>query len=629
MRIVLTAVALLSSLLVFAQAEIRLTKPAYKKCFFPGQDSSVIQGAVDLKSSPAGSEIEASLAIEGQEAKILKLKADSEKIPFSFEGLSFPSGGRAVLTVTLRADGEDPFSVSQTIRRPEPPAGIKCTWIEDGVLIRDGVPWYPRYIYAPGRRGGKAFDARYKADDLAETPFVRAGLEPRSLIRGIEEKEARRDVRPCPEMFEKIRQVVEKRRSDPALDFYYICDEPDYRAVSPVYLKYIYDFVSELDPFHPVVTCTKDPGRYREAADILSTHPYLKPVVTMGRRFLTRPVSQVRKHLRTLTQYHRPDKVSGFTGQFFSYAFNNTMADYPTWEELESMSWSAIANGSRFHWPYAYHDLGDRPQLYAAYKYFNHSIRALEKLLLSNNKLPVMAEDPEDRIDVMLTEADGVTLLIVVNLKNGPLKTVVSSEYLKNFDSLLEFRGIGSRKIEDGKLALSLKPYECVVLTSKKMDEGLETRDQVVRGIAEAEKARQGRGNLLFGKGLSLEVKAHNLTRGTVDSTFVIRNKLFDGTLDMQAWVSRPRGKEPRWLELHFWKDPPKFRKLWIHGSAVGNTVVKLWSDGAWLEPEAKSVSNAEYSSLREFAEEISGSKIRLEFPGDVPVELYEIELME
>ena len=631
MKIVLAVLTLLSSFPAFAQAEIRLTKPVYKKCFFPGQDSSEIRGELLLTLSPEerqSAEAEVTLTIEGQDAKTLKLKTDAEKIPFSFESGKLQPGGKALLTVTLRADGKDLASVSQSVRRLVPPAGIKCTWIENGVLIRDGAPWYPRYIYAPGYRGGRAFDARYKADDLADTPFVRAGLEPERMIRGIEKAEARRDVRPCPEMFEKIRQAVEKKRNDPNLDFYYICDEPDYRTVSPVYLKYIYDFVSELDPYHPVITCTKDPGRYREAADILSTHPYIKPVETMGRRFLTRPISQVRKHLRRLTQFHRPDKVSGFTGQFFSYAFNNTMADYPTWEEVESMSWSAIANGSRFHWPYAYHDLGDRPHLYQGYRYINQSIKALEKLLLSNNKLPVKAEDPEDRIDAMLVEEEGVTLLIVVNLKNGPLKTVVSSDHLKKFSSLLEFRGTGSRTIEDGKIALSLKPYECVVLTSKKLDDGLETRDEVVRKISEAEKARTGRGNLLFDKGLSLEVKAHNFTRGTVDGTFVVRNKLFDGVLDVQAWASRPR-KEPHWLELHFWKNPPKFRKLWIHGSSVDKAVVKLWRDGAWQEPEAKSVENAEYSSLREFPDEISGSKIRFEFPGNLPVELYEIELFE
>ena len=634
LTVLLTAFALMPS--VRAEAEqpdpfaVRIVKPAYRDNFYPGQDSSEIRVVADLKSPAAGSEIEASLAIEGQEAKTLKLKADTEKIPFAFDSRALPEDGRAFLTVKLLTDGKEVSSVSRTIHRLRQPEGINAYWIEDGVLIRNGQPVYLRYICSAGNRGGKAFDIRYKADDLAETPFRRRGVEPRGLIRGIEDKEARKDVKPCPELFEKIRKIVEKERENPNCDFYYLCDEPDYRCVSPVYLRYLYEFIRELDPFHPVLIITREMDRYQDAADVLTAHPYITPMKAMGRRFLTIPIHQIRNHLTALTKFNRPDKVVGFTGQFFSYiCCGHPLADYPTWGEMESMSWSAIANGSRLHLPYGYHDLGDRPSIYAAYKYFNHSIKALEKLLLSNNKLPVKATDPEDRIDVMLTEADGVTLLIVVNLKNGPLKTSVSSEHLKKFDSLLEFRGTGSRKIENGELTLSLKPYECVVLTSKKMDEGLETRDQVMQWIAKEEAIRTGRGNLLFDKGLSLELKAHNLTRGTMDSTVYVRSKLFDGVRDVLAWSSRPKGKQPQWMELRFWKDPPKFSKMGIYGTPVGKIVVKIWDGKEWKTTEPKSVEDGEFSSVRDFGEEITTSRIRLEFPEGVPVELYELEFLK
>ncbi|MBO4490870.1 MAG: hypothetical protein J5944_05865, partial [Lentisphaeria bacterium] len=108
MKIVLAVLTLLSSFPAFAQAEIRLTKPVYKKCFFPGQDSSEIRGELLLTLSPEerkSAEAEVTLTIEGQDAKTLKLKADAEKIPFSFESGKLQPGGKALLTVTLRADG--------------------------------------------------------------------------------------------------------------------------------------------------------------------------------------------------------------------------------------------------------------------------------------------------------------------------------------------------------------------------------------------------------------------------------------------------------------------------------------------------------------------------------------------
>jgi hypothetical protein len=336
-------------------------------------------------------------------------------------------------------------------------------------------------------------------------------------------------------------------------------------------------------------------------------------------------VHRVRNYLQEVTKSLRPDKVVGFTGQFFSYKFNNVLADYPTWEELESMSWSAIAQGSRFHYPFAYLDLGDRPQIYEGYRYFNQSIRALEKQLLSNKKYPVKTVDPENMIDTLLVEGDGVTLLIVVNLKNGPLKTEISSDHLKKFNSLLEFRGGGSRKLDNGKLKLSLNPYECVVLTSKKMDGGLKSRAQVVKEIAEAEKARSSRGNLLFEKGATFEVDSS--TGGTLGQ----RNKLFDGTLDMLGWQSARWGKE-HWYELNFRKNPPKFAKIRIYGHNMGSPSVRIWKFGEWKNLTPKKTEKGKYSVLLDFGEELKSVKVRIDFPGkkrNQSVELYEIELLK
>ena len=499
-------------------------------------------------------------------------------------------------------------------------------WIENGVIVKNGKPWYPRHIYAMGYQGGEAFTERFKSDDLAASPFRMAALEPGRLVKGLEAKEATKDVKPCPELFEKVRKVVESKRNDPVFDFYYISDEPECRRISPVYLKHIYDFVSGLDPYHPVVTCTRSADRYINCADIFSTHPYLGPVVSGGKRILNTPVDRIRSYLQDVTRFNRSDKVVGFTGQFFSYKFNNLLADYPTWEEMESMSWSAIVQGSRFHYPYAFHDLGDRPQIYEAYRYVNQSIRALEKQLLSNRKYPVKTVVPENMLDTLLAEGDGIMLLIAVNLKNGPLEATASAEPLKKYASMFEFRGNGSRKLVNGKLQLSLKPYECVVLTSKKMDAGLKMRDQVAKEIADANKARAARGNLLFEKGATFEVDSSN-----PGNTLGIRNKLFDGTLDMLGWQSKRWSKE-HWFELNFRKNPPKFSKIGIYGYHVDQPTVKIWKFGEWKTPLPKKIDKTKYSTVLDFGEELKSVKIRIDFAVKAKqdqVELYEIELLK
>ena len=617
--------------IIYQPVRIVLTTPGYKRNFYPGQDFSAIRGELKLNLSAEqrkNAEVKLSISGGGLEEKTQSFKADSDIVSFSFDSKALTEGGKALLTAKLLENGKQTASASCTVTRLKKNDG-SMIWIENNVLIKNGQPWYPRFIYAQGYMGGTAFAERFKADDFAATPIRMRTLEPGRLIKGIEDKEARKDVKPCPELFAKIRKIVEKYRNDPNFCLYYISDEPECRNVSPVYLKYIYDFVSELDPYHPVFSCTRAAGRYLECVDVFSVHPYLNPTVSDGKRFLNIPVSRIRNYLQDVTKSNRPDKVVGFTGQFFSYKFNNILADYPTWEELESMSWSAIAQGSRVHYPFAYPDLGDRPQIYEGYRYFNQSIRALEKQLLSNRKYPVKTVDPENMIDTLLAEGDGVTLLIVVNLKNGPLATTVSAEYLKKFSSLFEFRGTGSRKIVNGKLKLSLKPYECVVLTSKKMDAGLKTRAEVVKEIAEAEKARTSRGSLLFEKGAAFEVDSSN--PGRFLTAMSQRNKLFDGTLDMLGWQSSRWGKE-HWYELNFRKHPPKFSKIGLYGHNMGDPAVKIWKFGEWKNLTPKKTEKGKYSVLLDFGEELKSVKVRIDFrkiKRNQTVELYEIELLK
>lgn len=619
--------------IVYRPLQIQLTSPGYKRNFYPGQDCSVIRGEIQLNLSAEQrkrADIKVSLSGGGLEEKVLELKADAETVPFQFDSRALTEGGQALLTATVLDSGREIASESCRITRLKKNEG-SMIWIENNVLIKNGKPWYPRSVYARGYLGSKAFNVRYEADDLGESRFRIRSITPEKLIRGIEAKEAFKDVKPCPELLEKIRKIVEKTRSSSEIDFYYICDEPEYRNISPVYLKYIYDLVSEFDPYHPLLTCTTAGDKYLETADIFAPHPYLNPVVSDGKRILAIPVDRVRNYLQSIARLNRPDKVIGFTGQFFSYKFSNILADYPTWEELESSSWSAIVHGSRLQFPYAYHDLGDRPHIYEGYRYFNQSIRALESLLLSNRKHPAQTLDPENMIDTLLVEDKDAVLLIVVNLKNGPMETVVSAEILKKYSSLLEFRGEGSREIVNGTLKLSLKPYECVILTSEKLDAGLKTRSQVLQEIADQEKARGARGNLLFEKGAQIEVcsSSYNSFNNSLLSMLQQRNKLFDGTLDALGWQSKT-GPGDHWYEISFRKNLPKFSRICLHGFNMGEPAVKIWKFGEWQALTPKKIEKAGYSLLMDLGGEFKSVKIRFEFPGeaaDKPVELYEIEL--
>ena len=236
-------------------------------------------------------------------------------------------------------------------------------------------------------------------------------------------------------------------------------------------------------------------------------------------------------------------------------------------------------------------------------------------------------------IDTLLVEDGKTALLIVVNLKNAPQNTVISAERLKKYSSLLEFRGSGKRNIVNGTLKLALKPYECVVLTSKKLDTGLKTRKQVLAEIAEMEKIRSSRGNLLFGKGSATEVDSSNTGsfNNSLLSMLQQRNKLFDGTLDMLAWQSKTHSKK-NWYELSFRKNPPRFSKIRLYGHRMGEPSVKIWKFGEWKFLTPAKMTKTKHSVMLDFGEEQRTVKIHITFPASVvdkPIELYEIELLK
>ncbi|MBR4665308.1 MAG: hypothetical protein IKO93_15690 [Lentisphaeria bacterium] len=304
--------------IIYQPIRINLTSPGYKRNFYPGQDFSAIRGELKLNLSPEQrkkAKVKLSISGGGLAEKTQTYKADRETIAFRFDSGKLAEGGKAQLTAKLVENGRETASAVCAATRLKKNDG-SMIWIENNTLIKNGQPWYPRFIYAQGYMGGTAFAKRFLADDLAATQVRMRTLEPNRLIKGLEAKEAKRDVKPCPELFEKVRTIVEKCRKDPDFCFYYICDEPECRNVSPVYLKYIYDFVSELDPYHPVFTCSREAGKYLDCADAFSCHAYLGPLVSEEKRILTVPVHRIRNYLQEVTKSFRPDKVVGFTGQF-------------------------------------------------------------------------------------------------------------------------------------------------------------------------------------------------------------------------------------------------------------------------------------------------------------------------
>ncbi len=604
--------------------KIALINPVYSNTFYPGQDNSRISGQVQVRMSPeklAGATLEISL--EG--AETLNIAAATPVVKFNIDTPEMKYG-KMNLAVTLRQNKKALATASVIVNNPQP-VKTRMVWIENSRFNIDGEAVFARDMGARGYRGGEAFVDKFAelVPVLTLDKIQMVHLEPTRLVGKQIAPETMLDAKPSQIVFDKIRETIEKNRNR---DFtqYKLSDEPECRNISPVYLKYLYDYVKELDPFHPVMISTREARRYLDCVDVFFTHPYINPVFDgKGGRLLTIPIHRVRDYVRAITRFTGPDKMAGVVPQCFSYGnLTNRMSDYPTFAEMESSTWTAIANGARTTRSYAYHDLGDRPTLFEGTRYICESIAALKEIIMKGTPLKIDA--PEEMLDALYLQIPGQDMLLLVNLMEGEQKVTVSGiPAIK----LQEFRGDRTFTPQNGKLELTLLKYEVLIMTTKPVGENLKSHRETVALIEKLEKERVSRGNVLAGKGYDIEIDSSN-PNASFNGRLWQQNKLFDGTTDMQAWF-HSKTKQQAWYELSFPKFVPKFSKARIFGNQLEGVSVRIWKAGEWLSLEPVATKTDKYMLEMDFGKTLSTVKFRINFappPYKKDIELYEIELL-
>ncbi|MBR6372994.1 MAG: hypothetical protein IKS20_07420 [Victivallales bacterium] len=577
--------------------KIRLSLPEYRNNFYPGQDSSVIAGRIERIG---GSKVTLTLSGDGLKTQT---KVLDKSLDFSFDGKGFKEGA----TAELKAETQ---GITQIVKiRKLAPSKHKMSWISNGMLVIDGKPVMPRRVSAVYYHGGEAFKKKFDSDNLHITHGItsQAGwIEPFRLIKGIEQKEATRDVRPCDELFKKIDETIAKNK-DRDFVSYEISDEPECRHVSPEYLGYIYRYLAEKDPYHVVHMCSRAASNYIDCADWFEPHPYINPVIFNGERKYGREINTIGSFLDEISLQNRSDKCVGLNATAFSYKYKSDASDYPNFREMICHIWAGMNHGAKTVKAYAYHDLGDRPSTYEGIRYLYGCMERLQDFILFA-KRTFLVKTPD--CEAMLYENGKDRMIVVVNMSTRKINASLPD--VKG--TFFEFRGPRTFS----KFDFELEPQEVIVATSRKMDEGLKPRAEVAAEIDKLEEARKNRGNILFNRHNEIEVTASRPTGSCY--------KMFDGVTDVYAFQD-VRGKN-KFFEMAFPKFVPKFKTIRVYGDNIQGMTVKIRKRGDWITLKPDKIEEGEYMQTLSFNEELSTVKMRLEFPKD-KLELYEIELLK
>ena len=576
--------------IVYEPIKLELTLPEFRGNFYPGQDYSKVVGRV-----VANKPVTVTLEGPGIGTKTAMFDGDGN---FTIDTADFEIG-EAMLTIT---DSEN--TLTKKIRRLAP-TGRMMTWISGGNLIVNGKPTLRRNMYAEYYMGGEAFKLKYDADDLhqtlklvAQTPMMAPGR----LIKGSESPagEATKDVVPCAEMFQKIDAIIEGNR-ERDFAYYYLDDEPECRQVSTVYLKHLYDYITEKDPYHVVLMASRGAGDYILCCDWVEAHAYINPIIKDGKRMYDRPINTLGGYLETVLKQNRPDKCVGFMPTCFSSS--SSYCDYPTFDEMICHCWAAMLPGGKTLWSYAYHDLNDRASLYEGTRYVNASFEVLEDMVLLAKRTELLKTQ---EVHGVLYELNGEKMFVLVNFTQEPQSVTLEGISGQWYN----FRHGGMLSGNH----FALKPLEVVIGTSKVRDAGLPTYQETAALVDKLEYERTHSGSLLFARHRDIGITATVATNGY---------KLFDGTRDNLGWTCV--AKEGKFFEMDLTKIKPTISKLVVYGFQIDDMALKVRVGGELSVPVIKETKNEQFSKTFLFDEPICPDALRLEF-GERRVELYEIE---
>ena len=492
--------------------------------------------------------------------------------------------------------------------RSLPRTGHRECWVEDGRLVLDGRPVIRRNMYAPRYMCSKAFNDQIESDNIFDTPeFNQCSIEFGRLVPGSEAREGKKHQKPSQEVFDAVAKRIDSMKGKD-FAYYYLCDEPECRSISPVYLKWLYEFVKERDPYHAVFICSRDAVKYIECADCIEVHPYINPFIgSDGRRHYGTPINTFGNYIEEVVAMNRKDKVIGCNPTAFAYDFKGFEYLYPTFDEYVSSVWAILVGGGKSIYPFLGGGMGGRPSIYEGVKYVFSSVQALERILLLGNRRRI---ERTDEYEAAEWELGGEKMFVAVNLCEKELKGVRLNGVKGRF---MEFRG--QRTFGGGgEIVLDLKPFEVVVATTKKMDDGYEPLARVKARERRLEYERTHRDNQILGKASELQFAA--------SKPLGLQVKIADGMIVQQAELFR--GGNP-WYEIAFPKEPVVFRDIRVYGENLENTTVKIRRFGKWIDLKPVASSYEGYTLSLAFAEDVRTSRVRFEFHKDM-ANLYEIE---
>jgi hypothetical protein len=362
--------------------------------------------------------------------------------------------GATVVTGRLCRGAQILAIASVAVRKASPkPNEVKIDYESRGLIV-DGLPWLPFGFYCIFPATGLAEteapqgfnmiaayqDANRDFDQIRAylDRCAQVGMRVHYDIRAIAQAE------PSAAKWEALRREVEAFRDHPALLAWYLCDEPDGQKIPPARLVEAYDFIKQLDPYHPITMVFCMPAKaiaYVDAMDIMMADPYPIPDAPVS------TVADWADQLNRAVDYGMPLWIvpQAFGG-------GEWWKREPSAREERAMTYLALvhdATGIQYFVRRAPVGNPISPSLWNECRRLALETHELAPVVLSAEAAPVSAEPAT--IHVTTRKYRGAVYIIAVNESNAPssLGISLSPKRTGEAEVLFESRTV---RVADGKL---------------------------------------------------------------------------------------------------------------------------------------------------------------------------------
>jgi len=619
--------------IIYEPLRVDISEPFYSHSIYPGQKVNLIKGIItcDIEKINNAEMHILGNGPDGYEYNS-KTRVKSGENQFNIDATSIIANGNYKYTFRIFLPDMQQIEKDITIRKLAEPSG-SCVYIDNNLnFVADGKIMFARGWFATEKWmvSEKLLhtishpDTKFHNIWNTSVDMTAERIDPSDRSRIVS------DVKPSDSVFKVMRQRILENRENNNIFWYYLSDEPECRGVSPVYLKYQYDFIKESDPYHPVMVITREPGSYTRCADILSVHPYINPNVdSSGKRRLSVNIDKIRQLTHSVLSNGNAKIVPWFNAQVFSYNWYDLNADYPTFEELFSSVFTAIVSGSKGITLYMYNDHFNSIDMRLGSDFIFEILSDIEEFLIN----------PAELISHKIQQSDSTTfawikkvrdnmLTIVVNSMDIKTNAIIESDVFKKITQLHEYRENNTIAIQKEKMIVDLEPYQVRFFSEKKIREKAKNISNFRQELLTVKSALKKKGNILFEKGRELEWDSSDPKGGYNNWSNPLAITLTDGICDALGWKNYS-GKLPAWIEMSFPTFVPKFRSAKIYAYNVEELEFRIWKAGEW-QTVGTAIDNGNGEFVFSFANTLSTIKIVLTVTKCQPgkkSEIYEIEL--